>query len=160
MWQAGDHGPIAGGIVVQLKQWCGDQLIVSRNGKESLLGQLHNEQFLVLLGPGNVRRDIGILGGLEIRPPPVGDDVANSPLCRHAVFPPEGIVDDAEHALLLVLAWVELPTGQLEEGCAGGAGTWREGERKGGESKRGDGEEEGSREKKERERIEENGRRG
>ena len=35
----------------------------------------------MLLGPSAVGGNVGVLGGLEIRPPPVGDHLMYLPLC-------------------------------------------------------------------------------
>ena len=73
--QTGYDWTVASGVVVEFKEGCGHQLVVSRHGEEGLLGERDEEESLVLLGVGAVGRLVGILGGLKVRTPPVGHNL-------------------------------------------------------------------------------------
>lgn len=57
----------------------------------TLFLELHQEEPLVLLGLGDVRRDVRVLRRLEVGPPPVADDVLHKPVLFDAVQPAEGL---------------------------------------------------------------------
>ena len=73
--QTGYDRTVASRVVVELKEGCGHQLVVSRHREEGLLGERDKEEPLVLLGVGAVGRLVGILGGLKVRTPPVGHNL-------------------------------------------------------------------------------------
>ena len=111
----GDDGPVALSIVVQLEQRRRHQLVVPGHGEVGLLWELDQEQLPVLLGLGDVRRDVGVLGWLEVWSPPVPDGVLDHPLGGRAVRPAQGAGHQPLESLHLVLARLQLPAGQLEE---------------------------------------------
>lgn len=71
----------------------------------------------MLLGVRTVCWHVGVLGGLKIRPPPIGDHLGHCPLCFDAIVTAEGSVDDADYPLLLTFSRRQLTTWQFEEGC-------------------------------------------
>ena len=58
-------------VVIEFEQRRCHQLVVLGHREVSLFLELHQEQFPVLFGLGDVGRDVGVLGRLEIWPPPV-----------------------------------------------------------------------------------------
>ena len=69
--QAGDDRPVALAVVVQLEQRRRHQLVVAGHSEVGLLLQLDEEELAVLLGLGDVGRDVGILRRLKVGTPPV-----------------------------------------------------------------------------------------
>ena len=78
--EGGDDGSVALRVVVELEERRGHQLVVLGHGEVGLLLELHQEQLVVLIGLGDVWRDVGVLGRLEVGPPPVSDGVLDDPL--------------------------------------------------------------------------------
>ena len=78
--QAGYDGSVALGIVIQLEQGGSHQLVVAGHGEVGLLIELHHSQLAVLLGLGDVRGYVGVLGWLKIRAPPVPNGVLYGPV--------------------------------------------------------------------------------
>ena len=76
-------GPYPAELSYSFKQWSSHQFIVARDREESLGWELNQEQSLVLLGPGAVGGDVGVLWGLKVGSPPVGHHIPNHPLCLH-----------------------------------------------------------------------------
>ena len=81
LWQTGDDGSVPLGIVIQLEQGGGHQLVVARHGEVSLLVELYEEELAVFLRLGDVGRYVGVLGRLEVRSPPVANSVLYGPVC-------------------------------------------------------------------------------
>ena len=75
LWDAGNDWAVASRVVIEFEKGCGHQLVVPRDREERLLGQRHQEQTFVLLGVRAVGRDVGVLRGLEIGTPPVGNNL-------------------------------------------------------------------------------------
>jgi len=74
----------------------------------------------MLLGLGDVGRDVGVLCRLEIWPPPVSYCVFDDPLSGWggrvwSVLASQGVCHDPLETLDVVFAWVQLTSGQLEE---------------------------------------------
>ena len=78
--EGGDDGSVALRVVVELEERRGHQFVVLGHGEVGLLLELHQEQLVVLIGLGDVWRDVGVLGRLEVGPPPVSDGVLDDPL--------------------------------------------------------------------------------
>lgn len=72
LWQTGYDWAIACRVVIEFKEGCSHQLVVTRNREEGLLWQGDKEKTLVLLWTTAVSRHIGVLGGLKVGPPPIG----------------------------------------------------------------------------------------
>ncbi len=81
--QGGDDGAVALGVIEELKEGRGDELVVARYGKVRLLRQLNHEELSVFLGLGDMRWNVGILGWLKVWPPPVPDCVFNDPFLKN-----------------------------------------------------------------------------
>lgn len=71
--ETGYDWAVASGVVVEFKERGSHQLVVTRDREQGLLWQGDQEQALVLLRVSAVGRHVRVLGGLEIRPPPVGN---------------------------------------------------------------------------------------
>jgi hypothetical protein len=132
--QAGDDGPVPLGIVIQLEQGGGHQLVVAGHSEVGLLVELHQEQLAVLLGLGDVRWYVRVLCRLKVRSPPVSNRVLNSPVCGCPVRPAKSFCHQPSHSLNLqlsgnyksfnsffihlILARVKFSTRQLKKCCS------------------------------------------
>ena len=132
--QAGDDGSIPLGIVIKLEQGGGHQLVVAGHGKVGLLVELHQEQLAVLLGLGDVRRYVGVLGWLKVWSPPVAYGVLYGPVSGGTIRTTKSLCHQPSqtinlHKILifniisttftnLILSRVQFSSWQLEESCS------------------------------------------
>lgn len=80
LWHAGDDGPVSRGVIVQLKQRRGNELVVTRHCEVRFLLQLYKEQLSVLLRFSDVRRYIRVLSRFKIWSPPVPNSILYNPV--------------------------------------------------------------------------------
>ncbi len=66
-------------VIVEFEKRRGHQFVVSGDGEKRLFLQLDEEKLPMLLRLRDVRRNVRILGRLEIRPPPISNGILNGP---------------------------------------------------------------------------------
>ena len=87
-----NNGSVALGVVVQLEEGGGHQLVVPGHSEVGFLLQLHQEQLPVLFRLGDVGRNVGVLSRLKVGPPPVANCVLNGPVCGwRTIGSPQGV---------------------------------------------------------------------